>query len=326
VVDVRGRITVPDINAPISRRRAIALGGATVGGLIAASSPFVTSRLDAQAKASSGDLPVDEIERILETPGTVMSKVLSISQDRGDIHATVFRTYPVLPAWALSNEFHFEPIGGGRAALDGEITVLEEEVTPVIDKLVGADLEVMGLHNHLIQMRPIVWYVHYKGFGDPITLAQGSIAAVRETHTPLPQQPPDHPETTLDVDALERILGGTAMVQDQGVVEVDVPRRETITVEGVVFDPDMGVQVQLYLEPLDGHRAAIHAELACVAAEVPVVVRALRAQDFVVTASHHHEIGEHPQLYFVHAFGAGVDVDLARRMSTVLGHMNLERR
>lgn len=317
---------MPDVNAPISRRRAIALGGATVGGLVVASSPLFTSRLDARAKGSGGDLPVHEIERILETPGTVTGTVLSITQDRDDIHATVFGTYPVLPAWALSNEFHFEPIGGGRAALDGEITVLEEEVTPVIDRLVEADLEVMALHNHLTQMRPVVWYIHYTGFGDAIALAHGSIAAVRETHTPLPQRPPKHPETPLDVDALERILGGTAMVQDQGVVEVDVARKETITVAGVVFDPDMGVQVQLYFEPLDGHRAAIHAELACVAAEVPAVVRGLRAQDFVVTASHHHEIGEHPQLYFVHAFGAGVDVDLARRMSTVLGHMNLERK
>jgi hypothetical protein len=316
---------VPDANAPISRRRAIALGGATVGGLVVASSPLFTGRLDAQAKGASGDLPVEEIERILETPGTVTGKVLSITQDRGDIHATVFGRYPVLPAWALSNEFHFEPIGGGRAALDGEITVREEEVTPVIDRLVEAGLEVMALHNHLTQMRPTVWYIHYRGFGDPIKLAQGSIAAVRETHTPLPQQPPEHPETPLDVDALERILGGAPTVQDQGVVEVDIPRKETITVEGVVFDPDMGVQVQIYLEPLGGHRAAIHAELACVAEEVPMVVRALRAQDFVVTASHHHEIGEHPQLYFVHSFGAGVDVDLARRMATVLGHMNLKR-
>jgi hypothetical protein len=317
---------VEDTNAPISRRRAIALGGATVGGLIVASSPLFTSQLNAQAKKSSGDLPVDEIEKILETPGTVMGRVLSISQDRTDIHATVFGRYPVLPAWALSNEFHFEPIGGGSAALDGEITVLEEEVTPVIDKLVEADLEVMALHNHLTQMRPIVWYIHYKGFGDPIKLAQGSITAVRETHTPLPQHPPEHPETPLDVGALKHVLGGTAMVQDQGVIEVDIPRKETITVEGIVFDPDMGVQVQLYFEPLGGDRAAVHAELACVAEEVPVVVKALRAHDFIVTASHHHEIGEHPQLYFVHAFGAGVDVDLAQRMSTVLDHMNLKRK
>ena len=314
---------VTDGDAGLSRRRALALGGLAVGGLAAASSPFVTSPA-AQAAESSGPLPVDQIEKILETPGMVMNGVLDITQQRTDIHATVFDRYPVLPPWALANEFAFEPTSGG-AALNSELTVLTEEITPVIDALVPDGVEIMAVHNHLVATSPPIWYVHFKGFGDPVTLAQVSIRAVRRTGTPLPHRPPEHPATPLDVSALHHILGGTVMVEDQGVVEVDIPRRETIVVEGVVFKPEMHVRAELYFEPLGGHQAALHAELATIASEEPVVIKALRAQGLIVTASHHHETGERPQVYFVHAFGADTDVTLARCIAKVLDRMNLQR-
>lgn len=318
-------------DAGLSRRRALALGGSAAGGLVAASSPFFTSPRARAAESGGGlpvqpggRLPVGQIEKILQTPGMVMNGVLGITQERTDIHATVFDRYPVLPPWALANEFAFQP-GPHRAALNAEITVLTEEITPVIDALVADGAEVMALHNHLVATSPPIWYIHFKGFGDPVKLAQVSVRAVRRTGTPLPQHPPAHPATPLDVAALHHILGGTVMVHDEGVVEADIPRRETIVVEGVVFKPEMHVQVELYFEPLGGHQAALHAELATIASEEPVVIKTLRAQGLVVTASHHHETGERPQLYFVHAFGADTDVSLARRIAKVLDRMNLKR-
>lgn len=307
----------------LSRRRALAVGGSALGGLVAASSPFVTSAR-AQAARPGGGLPVRRIEQILETPGMVTNGVLVVTQNRTDIHATVFGRYPVLAPWALTNEFAFEP-ASGRAALNAEITLLTPEITPVIDALVAGGVEVMAVHNHLVDTSPPIWYVHFKGFGDAIKLAHASIRAVRRTGTPLPQKPPEHPVTPLNVSGLHHILGGAAMVRDLGVVEVDIDRRETIVVEGVVFRPEMFVHVELLFEPLGDHQAALHAEIPAIASEVPLVIKTLRAEDFIVTASHHHEIGEQPQLYFIHAFGADTDVRLARRLVKVLDRMNLRR-
>jgi hypothetical protein len=109
-------------------------------------------------------------------------------------------------------------------------------------------------------------------------------------------------------------------------VEVDVPRAETIVVEGVVFRPDMAVQVMVLFEPLDGgRRAAVQAELPLVAGEVNPVSKVLRQQGVQITALHHHELAERPQLYFLHAFAVGTDVELARKVATALDRMNLKR-
>jgi Domain of Unknown Function (DUF1259) len=322
---------VPDLTTTLSRRRALVAGGSVIGGLVAASS-LVTGEWTAAAKGGTstgrGSLPVDEIESILQTDGTVTNGVLSLELTRKDLHVTGPGGIPVKPSWALDHEFHFQPVGDGRAVLSVELTVLEAEVTPVLDRLLQCGLiEVMAVHNHLIETHPVVQYIHAKGFGDPLELARASIAAVRVTPTPLPQPSPTHPTTPLDTSALASILGGDARVMDEGVVEVDVRRRESISVEGVTFEPEMAVQVMLMFEPLGGgHQAAVMAELPCIAEEVTPVARVLRGQGLAVTALHHHEIAERPQLYFMHAVGVGTDVDLARRLARALDRMNLKRR
>ena len=319
-----------DLDATLNRRRALILGGSAVGGILAAASPLVAGNRAAAdaARHASGGLPVDEIERILQTDGTTMGGVLSLELSRKDLRVTGPHGIPVKPSWALDHEFHFQPVGGGSAALNAELTVLEEEVEPVIDRLLDSRLvELTAIHNHLIQTRPVVQYVHYQGIGDPVALARVSIAAVRVTPTPLPQPAPKHPTTSLDTDALGSILGAKPTVRDEGVVEVDIPREDSVGVEGVTFHPEMAVQVMLMFEPLDGgRRAAVMAELPCVAGEVTPVARTLREQGLAVTALHHHEIGEKPQLYFMHAVGTGADVDLARRIARALDRMRLKRR
>jgi Domain of Unknown Function (DUF1259) len=315
-------VRISDLTTALTRRRALALGG-----LVVASSPLVTARLTAGATSSSGRLPVDEIERIMETDGTVTSGILSLEIGRTDLRVTGPGGIPVKAAWALDHEFHFEPVGEGRAALNGELTVLEEEVDPVVDRLLEGGVELMAVHTHLLELHPPIQYIHYKGVGDPLDLARTSIAAVRRTPTPLPQHSPRHPTTPLDKGALASILGGAATVMDEGVVEVDVPRRQAVLVDGVTFEPDMAVQVAVMFQPLDdGHHAAVMAELPCVAQEVTPVAAALRGQGLRITALHHHEIAERPQLYFMHSFGTGTDVDLAHRVARALDRMSLERR
>src|SRR5438874_2106122 len=100
----------------LSRRRALSLGCATAGGLVLA---------NAAARAGHGNdqdtsLPVDQIEAILQASGHVENQVLSVEIDRNDLSATFPGGVPVLPAFELNGTLYFQPLGDGRAILNGD--------------------------------------------------------------------------------------------------------------------------------------------------------------------------------------------------------------
>ena len=59
-----------------------------------------------------------------------------------------------------------------------------------------------------------------------------------------------------------------------------------------------------------GHRAA--GDVAMLSNEVTPVLKALRANGLNVVAIHHHMSGENPRLLFLHYWGRGKAVDLAK--------------
>src|SRR5436853_3237723 len=89
-------------------RRALALGGATLGSLAA---------LHRAAKATGGGnssdttLPKDQIEEILQASGTVENGVLSVEIDRQGLSASLPGGIPVLPEFELNGTLYFQPLG-----------------------------------------------------------------------------------------------------------------------------------------------------------------------------------------------------------------------
>lgn len=92
-----------DSTNTLTRRRALVLGsGLVVGGLIAtngaARAAGQSGALGATPQGGS-ELPVTEIESILEANGTVTNGVLSVEIDREDLKAKLVPgNFPVLPA------------------------------------------------------------------------------------------------------------------------------------------------------------------------------------------------------------------------------------
>ena len=67
-----------------------------------------------------------------------------------------------------------------KAAIAGDIAMLESEVTPVLKALRGAGLDVVAIHHHMTADRPMIIFLHYWGTGPADTLATGFKAAVNE--------------------------------------------------------------------------------------------------------------------------------------------------
>ena len=68
-----------------------------------------------------------------------------------------------------------------NAAVAGDFTMLEDEVSPVIKALVENGIEVVAVHNHMIHEQPKIFFLHYWGVGNAEQLAKGLRSALDQT-------------------------------------------------------------------------------------------------------------------------------------------------
>jgi hypothetical protein len=321
------------LDGSISRRRALKLGGSVAGGLMAALSTMLpSSRLVAAstrtASSSIGSLPVKEIEQIMQAPGSVMDGVLDIQIERKDLHVTMRipndGEVPFKPEWENHGDFFFQPLGNGQAIMNGDFGgLLPNEIDPFIDKLLEGGLIFQALHQHFYDLFPQVYFIHMRGIGNPLQLAEAAIAAVKVTGTPLPQASPAHPTTPLPAQTLGNILGAPASVGGAGVVSVEVPRRNTVILQGVPISPELNIATSIDFEPLgNGLLAAVAADFSMVSSEVQNVMRVMRQQGWVIGCLYNQETDEQPQLYFSHAVKVGNAIELAREVRRGLNQTN----
>lgn len=238
---------------------------------------------------------------------------------RGDLHVTV-GDVEVLPAFALGSWVSFL-LQGSSAILAGDLVVTQDELTPVLDKLITGGVEVTAVHNHLLKETPRVMYMHVHGRGSPERLAAVVHAALALTGTPLGTPPAIMPvRIDLDTGAIARALGAHGSVNG-GVYQVGVPRVAPVHEDGTSLPPSMGLATGINFQPLGNGRAAVTGDFVMTASEVAAAMRALRAGGLSVTALHSHMLGEQPRLFFMHFWGEGDAVGLARALRAGLDHM-----
>src|SRR5439155_18375190 len=144
--------------------------------------------------------------------------------------------------------------------LMGDLVVTETELGPVTDALHAAGLEQTAIHKHLLAHEPQLWWTHVHGLGDPLRLAAGVRAALDRTATP-PAVPPNPAPGDLDGPALDAVLG-RAGTWDGGVYKYTIARAETISDDGRVLTPGMGVTTVLGFQPTGGGHAQVTGALA----------------------------------------------------------------
>ena len=66
------------------------------------------------------------------------------------------------------------------AAIAGDVAMLDGEVTPVLKALRKNGLDVVAIHHHMTEDRPVVIFLHYWGRGSAEKLAVGFKAALDE--------------------------------------------------------------------------------------------------------------------------------------------------
>jgi hypothetical protein len=263
------------------------------------------------------------VEDAMGRPGQIQpGDVIKFGMPRKDLHV-VLEGVEIKPGLALGSWAAFKR-DGNSAMVMGDLVLTEDEVEPVMMKLQEGGIHESAVHNHLIGESPHVVYMHIASHGDAVQMAKAIHDAVALTKTPGPDMAPAaQPAVELGIDQkqLEQILGHTGKI-NSGVLQIGVPRVETITDSSITVPVSMGVATALNFQPTGNGKAAITGDFVLLGSEVNPVIRILRQNGIAVTALHSHMLMEEPRLFFMHFWANDDAVKLAKGLRAALDNTN----
>jgi hypothetical protein len=135
---------------------------------------------EAAAPASSGGTPLDtsKLAKIAGHEGEQSGAVYKITVGRDDLamkdHGAVINARMGLNTWAAFFGTQED------AVVAGDVAMLENEVIPVLKTLRKHGIDVVAIHHHMTEDRPVVIFLHYWGRGSAEKLATAFKAALDE--------------------------------------------------------------------------------------------------------------------------------------------------
>ena len=263
------------------------------------------------------------VETAIGRPGQMQpDNVIKFGLPRKDLHVTLDGV-EIKSTLALGSWIAFKR-DAGTAMVMGDLVLTDSEVQPVVLKLQETGIQISAIHNHLIGESPRILYVHISSHGDAAQMARAIHDALALSKTPAPDSssPPALPaELGFDQKQIEQILGHSGKING-GVLQIAVPRSETIHDSGIVVPPSMGVATALNFQPTGNGKAAVTGDFVLLGTEVNPVIKALRQNGIAVTALHSHMLMEEPRLFFMHFWAVDNAATLAKALRSALDVTN----
>ena len=127
------------------------------------------------------DIDVNGVQQALGRKGTQDSGLLKYSIPRKD---QIVEDGHVLPAATLNltTVINFQPVGDGRAAINGDFILTDPEVQKVIQALRAGNIQIVELHNHGLTEQPRLFYMHFWAVDDAVNLAKALRPALDATN------------------------------------------------------------------------------------------------------------------------------------------------
>ena len=277
------------------------------------------------ASPASAAIDWSKVDEALGKAGTnPPGDVHKYSLPRSDLQVTVDGV-AIKPSLALGGWLAFKPMGEQTMVM-GDLVLTEQEINPVLTKLLADGITVTAVHNHLLRAQPATFYMHVAGEGDPVKLATGLHDALSASRTPLGSTPAPAAQTSVELDTakLEQTLGykGNA---NGGVYQFSIPRGDAITDDGMVIPPAMGTAIAINFQPTGDGKAAITGDFVLMGKEVNPVVQTLRQNGIEVTALHNHMLDDQPHAYFVHFWANDDAMKLAQGLRAALDKVNVAK-
>jgi hypothetical protein len=116
------------------------------------------------------ELDTAGIDAALAGKGTVDGGVYKFTFARRETITEERHVIP--PRLGVTTGLNFQPLGGGRAAINGDFAMTAGEVQHVLAVLRGGGITVVSLHSHALDDSPRLFYTHFWATGDGVTLAR----------------------------------------------------------------------------------------------------------------------------------------------------------
>jgi len=130
---------------------------------------------------ASLDLDTAAIDQILGNKGKVNGGVYQVGVPRAEKVSAGGMQIP--GSMGLATALNFQPTGGGKAAITGDFVLLGSEVNPVIKTLRQNGIQVTGLHSHMLDEEPRLFFMHFWANENATKLAKGLRAALDQTNS-----------------------------------------------------------------------------------------------------------------------------------------------
>ena len=216
----------------------------------------------------------------------------------------------------------FTPAHNGQAMMMGDTVVFEDEVNPAMSAALNAGLEVTALHNHFFFDQPKVYFMHISGMGSTDQLATGvkkvydKIAEIRAS-SPMPATAfpgviaRDNKITPAPLEAVFGMKGQA----NNGMFKVVMGREAKM--HGIVVTNQMGVNTWAAFAGSDDE-AVVDGDFAMLEDELQPILKVMRAEDINIVAIHQHMTQEQSHYLFLHYWGKGKAVNLAKSIKKAL--------
>ncbi|WP_082435804.1 DUF1259 domain-containing protein [Desnuesiella massiliensis] len=252
------------------------------------------------------------IKKIFSQEGTTAAGVSKFTFPRYDLKVRIDDII-LDPDLALTSWVAFSQLQN-HSMMMGDLVLLEDEVDPVMSSLFESGIEVTGLHNHLLHELPRIMYLHIKGEGDPIKLAQSVRSALALTSTPFKAK--QQPQSKINWSLIENILGQKGSHKDN-VLQLSFPRTTIISEDGHQLSPAMGISHSINFQSV-GEKVAATGDFVLLANEVNPVANILKKNNIAVTAIHNHMLTEMPRLFFMHFWAVDEPEHIAHTLRSAL--------
>ena len=279
------------------------------------------------AAVAVADVPAEvrnSIDRITGAKGSYIANegVYRVSFARADVRVLVGRR-SLSPSMGLSSWAAFASNVHHEALLTGQLVLFDDEVNPVLSVVLDNGLEATGLGSLFLFEQPRVMSLDIMGVGDFQKLAfsfRKALDQIRKQRAASPQPRssklgsavPDN--SNIDPGPLNAVLSMNGEVRD-GVYRAAIGRKAIV--RGEQIGREMGISTRLVIAGTN-KLALAEGQFVATAGELQSLLKILRSSGIDITSIRNRTIGEHPQFIFVHFWGQGEAIALAKHLRHAL--------
>lgn len=260
-----------------------------------------------------------EVQKIFGQKGVQQGDTIKINFPRTDLNVKI-KGMSVNPYMALNGYIALSPMHD-HTMMMCTMVLLQDEVEPVIEKLIASNIEITGLHNHLSGETPRIMFLHCSAHGDALKLAKDFKNVLSITKTPL--TPYTYQKSNINWGNVESILGFKSE-KDGDLIIFNIQRADKIYDMDTEIPPLMGLRQTISMQKA-GKKAISIGDFVVKAEEVNPVLKVLTNNGIIVTSIHNHMIDEEPRTFCLHYWGYDTPEKLAKGFKAALEKVNIVR-